>query len=136
MARSRRMVALQAELSSAIQREVSTVVLNIRNMLIEDPPEGTPIDTGFASNNWWFNIGAPANSPEQPTGSAAAGAARIASDTLTISNITINGEPLHLTNNAQYIGLLNDGSSTQTPAGFVERAILTEQFASRQRTLG
>lgn len=133
MARSARMTALQAELASAVQREIVTVTLNIRNMLIEDPPEGTPIDTGFASNNWWFNEGGPANSPEVPT---AGGSARIAQDTQTISNLTINGQPLHITNNAQYIGLLNDGSSTQTPAGFVERAILTEQFASRARVIG
>ena len=128
------MLQLQAELKSAIQREVATVVLNIRNMLIEDPPEGTPIDTGFAANNWWFAAGGPANSPE--TGTAASGAARIQQDTYAIKNLTVNGQVYHLTNNAQYIGLLNDGSSDQTPQGFVERAILREQFASSKRVLG
>ena len=128
---SRRMLQLQAELESAVRKEVITVVLNVRNYLIEDPPTGTPIDTGFASNNWWFAEGGPADSPE--TGTAEAGAARIQADTQRIQSITINGQPLHLTNNAQYIGLLNDGSSDQTPQGFVERAILQEQFASRKR---
>lgn len=132
--RSRAMTALQAELESAVREEVIRVTLNVRNMLIEDPPEGTPIDTGFATNNWWFNEGGPANSPE--TGTGETGQARIAQDTMAINSITINGQPLHITNNAQYIGLLNDGYSDQTPAGFVERAILTEQFASRSRVIG
>jgi hypothetical protein len=34
------------------------------------------------------------------------------------------GEQIHITNNAPYIRQLNDGSSKQAPAGFVERAIL------------
>ena len=127
---SRRMLQLQAEIDQFVRKEVVTIVFNIRNMLIADPPEGTPIDTGFASNNWWFNEGGPANSPSVPT---EGGAARIQSDTVKIQSITLNGQPLHLTNNAQYIGLLNDGYSDQTPANFVERAILTEQFASRER---
>lgn len=132
MARSRRMIQLQAQIQSAVQKETTTIILNIRNMLIEDPPIGTPIDTGFASNNWWFNIGGPANSPSRPT---PGGEARMQADTTAITTATVNGTPMHLTNNAQYIGILNDGGSNQTPQGFVERALVREQFASRQRTI-
>lgn len=128
-----RMLALQAQLGNGVDDEVRRVTLNIRNNLIEDPPDGTPIDTGFASNNWWFNVGGPANSPTTPT---PGGQSRIAADTLTIATATINGQPLHITNNASYIGLLNDGTSSQSPAGFVDRAVVREQFASRFRRLG
>ena len=132
MARSAAMTRLQAQLRTAVTDEIIRVTLNIRNALVADPPTGTPIDTGFASNNWWFNIGSPAPSPRVPT---AGGESRINSDTAVIAGITLNGQPLHITNNAQYIGLLNDGSSNQTPQGFVERAVVTEQFASRFRIL-
>lgn len=128
-----RMLALQAQLAEACEDEIRRVTLNIRNILVDEPPDGTPIDTGFASNNWWFNVGSPADSPSEPT---PGGEARIASDTVTITNAKINGQPLHITNNASYIGILNDGSSSQSPAGFVERAVLREQFASRFRRLG
>lgn len=133
MSRSAGMIRLQAQLAAAVRRETINVTLNIRNMLIADPPQGTPIDTGFASNNWWFEVGRPAPSPRTPT---VGGEARMAADTVAIQSITIDGSTMHLTNNAQYIGLLNDGSSSQTPQGFVERAILTEQFASRNRVIG
>lgn len=128
-----RMLALQAQLDEAVEDEVRRVTLNIRNTLVDEPPDGTPIDTGFASNNWWFNVGGPAGSPSSPT---AGGSSRIAADTLSIATATINGQPLHITNNASYIGLLNDGSSQQSPAGFVDRAVVREQFASRYRRLG
>ena len=132
MVASRRMQLFQAEINDAIRDETIRIVLNIRNMLISEPPTGTPIDTGFASNNWWFNEGSPANSPSEP---GPGGEQRIAADTTRITNVTINGQRLHITNNANYIGLLNDGSSSQTPRGFIERAILTEQFASRARQI-
>lgn len=129
-----RMLALQAQIAEAVADETRRVTLNIRNTLIDEPEDGgTPIDTGFASNNWWFNVGGPADSPTTPT---PGGAARIGADTLRIATATINGQPLHITNNANYIGILNSGSSSQAPAGFVERAILREQFASRYRRLG
>lgn len=128
-----RMLALQAQLAEACEDEIRRVTLNIRNILVDEPPDGTPIDTGFASNNWWFNVGSPADSPSEPT---PGGEARIASDTVAITSARINGQPLHITNNASYIGILNDGSSSQSPAGFVERAVLREQFASRFRRLG
>lgn len=128
-----RMLALQAQLGGAVDDEIRRVTLNIRNILVDEPPDGTPIDTGFASNNWWFNVGSPADSPSEPT---PGGAARIVSDTVTITSARINGQPLHITNNASYIGILNDGSSSQSPAGFVERAVLREQFASRFRRIG
>lgn len=127
------MQLFQAEISNAIRDETITIVLNIRNMLISEPPEGTPVDTGFATNNWWFNEGSPANSPREP---GPGGDQRIQADTTRIASYTLNGQTLHITNNANYIGILNDGSSSQTPRGFIERAILTEQFASRARVAG
>ena len=100
-------------------------VLTLRNQLIDDPPTGTPIDTGWASNNWWFSEGGPANSSDQPSGNIETAMQRIDQDTITISGIKIRGQTVHITNNVPYIARLNNGWSQQTPAGFVDRAILT-----------
>ncbi len=116
---------IKADLQDFTDREVIRYVLTLRNILISEPPTGTPIDTGWASNNWWFSEGGPANSPATPSGDVNVSKARIEQDAVTISSITVNGQALHITNNVSYIGVLNGGSSMQTPSGYVERAILT-----------
>lgn len=116
---------IKADLQDFTDREVIRYVLTLRNILVSEPPTGTPVDTGWASNNWWFSEGGPANSPDTASGDVATSKARIEQDTVTISSITVNGQALHITNNVPYIGVLNGGSSMKTPAGFVERAILT-----------
>jgi hypothetical protein len=116
---------IKADLQDFTNREVIRYVLTLRNILVSEPPTGTPVDTGWASNNWWFSEGGPANSPDTASGDVATSKARIEQDTVTISSITVNGQALHITNNVPYIGVLNGGSSMQTPSGYVERAILT-----------
>lgn len=116
---------IKADLQDFTNREVIRYVLTLRNILISEPPTGTPVDTGWASNNWWFDQSQPANSPSTASGDVATSKARIEQDTITISSIVVNGQSLHITNNVPYIGVLNSGSSLQTPSGFVDRAILT-----------
>lgn len=116
---------IKADVSDFSERELVRYVLTLRNQLIDDPPTGTPIDTGWASNNWWFSEGGPANSSDQPSGNIETAMQRIDQDTITISGIKIRGQTLHITNNIPYIARLNNGWSQQTPAGFVDRAILT-----------
>lgn len=116
---------MKADLRDFTDRQVVRYVLTLRNILISEPPKGTPIDTGWATNNWWFAEGASANSPTTSTGNVEASGARIQLDTMSISNIKVNGQSLYITNNVPYIGMLNSGTSKQTPSGFVERAILT-----------
>ena len=116
---------IKADVSDFSERELVRYVLTLRNQLIDDPPTGTPIDTGWASNNWWFSEGSPANSSDQTSGNIETAMQRIDQDTITISGIKIRGQTLHITNNVPYIARLNNGWSQQTPAGFVDRAILT-----------
>lgn len=115
---------IKADLRDFTDRQTIRYVLTLRNLLISDPPQGTPIDLGWASNNWIFGDGSPGASSDQSTGNVEAAKARVQQDTVTISSVSVNGQKLHLTNNVPYIGILNSGSSTQTPSGFVERAIL------------
>lgn len=113
---------ISADLTDFTEREVIRYVLTLRNQLISDPPIGTPIDTGWASNNWWYSDDGPATGVASDVNAAKQ---RQDQDTQSIATFKLNGQTVHITNNVPYIGRLNNGWSQQTPAGFVDRAILT-----------
>lgn len=113
---------IKADLVDFTDRQIIRYVLTLRNQLISEPPTGTPVDTGWASNSWFFSESQPVSTGVPDPATALA---RQDADTQTISSFTLNGQTLHLFNNVPYIGVLNGGSSMQTPSGFVERAILT-----------
>lgn len=113
---------ISADLSDFTQRETIRYILTLRNQLISDPPIGTPIDTGWATNNWWYSDSVPATGFASDVNAAKQ---RQDTDTQSIANFKLNGQTVHITNNVPYIARLNNGYSNQTPAGFVDRAILT-----------
>lgn len=71
----------------------------------------TPVDTGNARANWVPSVGSPAPRGDRAAGTAAVLAYRLEQGALYVSN----GVP--------YIRQLNNGSSKQAPALFVERAV-------------
>lgn len=113
---------ISADISDFTERETIRYILTLRNQLISDPPIGTPIDTGWATNNWWYSESEPATGFASDVNAAKQ---RQDDDTQSIANFKLNGQTVHITNNVPYIGRLNNGYSNQTPAGFVDRAILT-----------
>lgn len=90
----------------------------------------TPVDTGRARSNWQVSLGSPITSQREPyapgeglgkaEGQNAAGALAQAQERIGKRR---TGETVYITNNVDYIGPLNDGTSTQAPAGFVQAAI-------------
>ena len=42
----------------SVKEDVIALALNIHGRLVDNPPEGTPVDTGWASANWWVSAGA------------------------------------------------------------------------------
>ena len=124
MARSRQLVTLLADMERAVSEHIAEVALDLHGELVENPPTGTPVDTGWASVNWWLRIGSaptgndgPAGDPSMRQGGQAAGIAAMASYSIR------GGKSIWLTNGTPYIGRLNDGWSKQSPAGFVDDAI-------------
>lgn len=124
MARSRQLVTLLDDMERAISEHIAEVALDLQGELVDNPPTGTPIDTGWASVNWWLRIGsAPtgndgqAGDPSTRQGGQAAGIAAMASYSIR------GGKSIWLTNGVPYISRLNSGSSRQSPAGFVDDAI-------------
>lgn len=82
----------------------------------------TPVDTGRARANWFANIGTPIT--QESDGTDPSGAATIARNAGIIP-IKLPGQTIFLSNNLPYIQFLNEGSSAQAPAMFVEQAIAT-----------
>jgi hypothetical protein len=70
----------------------------------------TPVDTGRARANWNMSADAPDFTTTENT---------------AIPDVTTapEGKALYVTNGLPYIVKLNEGSSQQSPAGFVERSI-------------
>lgn len=92
--------------------------------------ERTPVDTGWARANWVPGVGAPPPSASTPTdrdsrqsaasGRAGAQQAGIAS----VLGYKVGRGSVFISNGVPYVVVLNEGSSTQAPAGFVQAAIL------------
>lgn len=103
---------------------VKKITLDVTANLIET----TPRDTGWARNNWVPNIGSPyAGEPGSNPSEAGVAAARGQQESGTVqvaTSYTLDRGAVFVSNNVPYINRLNDGSSKQEPAGFVQRAVM------------
>ncbi len=80
----------------------------------------TPVDTGFARGNWLGGLNSPPIAPVtvlDPTGQASPARINALAKFLRI------GDTFYITNNAEYIALLDAGYSPQAAAQFVSRAV-------------
>ena len=100
-----------------VERKAIGLVLDIHGNLVED----TPVDTGWAENNWLPSVAAPIDSTagtreSVDTAQQNAGVGEILRWRFEQGNA-------FLSNNVPYISRLNAGSSAQAPRMFVEAAI-------------
>lgn len=117
-----------------IEENVDKLVRKTALAIDREVVMSTPVDTGRARSNWKVSVGGPDNSTSEAynplpkgrdssklneSGNAAAamaqGAAAVASRR--------QGQDVYIQNNLSYIKELNEGSSQQAPAGFVEKAV-------------
>lgn len=104
------------------ERQIIQLSLEVTANLIET----TPVDLGWARANWVPTIGQPY---DQDVGyandSADVGAARRkqAEGRIALRGYKLTKGPIFVSNNVPYILSLNEGSSQQAPAGFVQMAI-------------
>jgi hypothetical protein len=130
-----------ADLSRFTEREVVALSLNVDANLRDNPPIGTPIDTGWASANWVPSVGEPSTiraNDRDPT--PAMIAARRSAGEAGLNEVLaweIDDGPIFISNSVPYIRRLNDGHSPQSPPGFVQAAMAlaveqTEAGASRR----
>jgi hypothetical protein len=136
-----------------VSRLVAKIALDIHANLIAAPFKGgTPVDTGWARANWVPRIGQPwetavgerpivagekeeldaelglgihpfdGKSGQKFIGTLDFGPQNDGVQALTGYRIRMGN--IFITNNVPYIGWLNEGSSKQAPAGFVQAAIV------------
>jgi hypothetical protein len=98
--------------------------------IITDLANVTPVDTSQAISNWRVDINQRpvlAINPYFPGKKGTTQAESIAA-TIEAAKLALAakkpGDTVWISNVLPYIGLLNDGSSSQAPAGFVERSLL------------
>lgn len=125
-----------------LNRNLTRTMKEVIGEILETVVKTTPADEGTAKSNWQVGI------PGRPTGILPAYVPGKKGSTAKVNeNAAIDkgagviaqyvpGNNVHLTNNLPYIGLLNDGSSSQAPAGFVEQAVLRgRESLKRKRKL-
>ena len=119
-------------LEGFIEKVVKSIVLDVVANLVRAPGEGgTPVDTGWARANWIPVIGRPSRGAAKG-GSRAdrlSGARQLQAQQETAIAAIATGYRLSMgavfvANNVPYIVRLNEGSSKQAPAGFVQAAII------------
>lgn len=99
----------------------------------------TPVDTGRARSNWITQLGSPFRGTIEPyspgeklgKGEQANRSAAInqAGDVIGQRKL---GQDIYISNNLPYIKKLDEGSSAQSPAGFVGKAIQAGVRAARK----
>ena len=114
--------------ATRIKREVAIGALT--NVILS-----TPVDEGTARLNWLVGIGLARGETLLPSGDTS-GQEAIAAGREVLAPEIIDGD-IHLTNNLSYITSLNEGTSPQAPAGFVEEAVeLARKSLDPMRILG
>lgn len=106
----------QEQVQADHRQYIVTVALRVFNNLVLT----TPVDTGRARANWLPTVGAPANYTVEATNPL--GAVNLALSIFN-ANTVPNFPTLYIANNLDYIESLNNGSSKQAPANFVELAL-------------
>ncbi|MGI4260847.1 hypothetical protein ACR2VJ_27540 [Klebsiella pneumoniae] len=130
------MAQIVAEMNESISTHVAEIALEIHADLVENPPTGTPIDTGWASVNWWMKTGSAPTGNDGPSGNVASRQAGQQAGIAELASYRIgSGQSVWITNGVPYIGRLNDGSSQQAPAGFVETAIKSVLDKNKRKVL-
>ena len=106
------------------ERKVKGLTLDLTTILLQT----TPIDTGFARANWIPSIGVDNQNLAGTKAQADAGTLDRAPQQNGLAEVatsyTLGQGRVYVSNNVPYITRLNDGSSQQAPAGFVQDAIL------------
>lgn len=99
----------------------------IQKMMLDiqaDLATQTPVDTGWAANNWLTSVGVPMLTPAGSREDVDFTSASVGLEGILLWNIE-SGVPIYIVNNVPYINSLNAGSSRKAPARFVDKIIQT-----------
>lgn len=123
---ARRMKTLAKDIETRHYERVNKLALAIQKELITT----TPVDEGTAISNWTLTLGSPETHPYNAYAPGNHGSTRqlnigaAYSQAMTAVSDRRIGQDIWISNSLYYITLLNDGSSTQAPSGFVQAAVM------------
>lgn len=125
-------------LAVAIPKAASDNISQTAELLQVGLTAHTPVDTSKALSNWVLTVEEPFDLELDAYRLGSGGSTQNASiaEALTQGRQQLKlkkpGMPVFLSNNANYIRDLNDGSSSQAPAGFIEREVMIARKYSRK----
>lgn len=130
------------KLRKAIPEAASKLAVQTAVTVVGDLAFKTPVDTSKAISSWETTLDSPSPNSPGPHFPGKHGSTYSASAAETIARAKgalqnkKPGQVIFITNNQPYIRRLNGGSSTQEPAGFVERAVLLGRKMQSKFKLG
>ena len=118
------------ELENHVARDVIKLATNITKKIIER----NPVDIRFSASSWFWSIGAPLLIDTDRTLDNVAKQEALQDSTIVSlkAGYTFKDGKLYITNNVNYIGLLENGSSKQAPNGFVKKSVSDGVHQTRQ----
>lgn len=119
-----------------LTKDIDTAIKNIAFGIDGDLKEETPVDTGWAMNNWIAQGGMPFAGTLGSNEDVDFTTANLLSAIEIMKYNVKGGQPLFITNNVPYIVELNAGSSKKAPAGFVEAIIQRVILAESTKRIG
>jgi hypothetical protein len=118
------------QIGQQFEKGITDSVKAIADSVLTELVVRTPIDVGTAKSNWVVGINDYGDGPIPAYAPGTGGSTfqqnvndAIEAGSREIANATLN-DTINITNNLDYIEKLNNGSSTQAPAGFVEDAVV------------
>ena len=112
---------LRAATSKMIPEQVELVKKKVGMQLLERLVMMTPVDTGRARSNWFVTLDTPssavATNPPFPSASVTI------NDGANIISLVSGGQSIWISNNLPYIEPLENGWSSQAPAGMLAVAL-------------
>lgn len=117
-----------------VEETIAELVRAVAREFIKTVVPATPIDTGKARRNWQVTFLAPATNVLNGVDASVGGQFTVAEQVSRIDTYKFSATgfapALWIANNVPYIGLLNEGTSQQAPAGFVESALQAAERAA------
>lgn len=138
MANLRDLAARLMKQDQALSQKASDLAVKVATAIITDLANETPVDTSKALSNWLISLDTPtsleitAHSAGRKGSTQEASVQQTIADAVSVLKTKKPGQIIIITNNLPYIRVLNDGSSSQQPAGFVERAQLIGRVIMKQ----
>lgn len=107
-------------MAGRIERNFDTTLRRTALAVSQTVVMSTPVDTGRARANWQVSLGQPVQESLDATDP---GGGPTMAKNANVINQARGDAVIYLSNNLDYIVSLNQGSSSQAPAGFVEDAV-------------